>query len=346
MLSPRENALEAIRFGNPEYVPNGLNELAFTAFIPTSVIDMPLFEDGKDAFGVKYTITVDGSIQETGNYILDDVTEWKEVVKFPDMNAYPWAEWAAKELEPIDREKVLVRAGCFNGVFDRLMILMGYEEGLMAMVAEPEACSEFFSAVADHKIAYIEKIAEYYQPDIIHYMDDLAHAKGLFMSPDMYRKLIKPHHKRVLEAITSKNILVEQHCCGKCEEIVPDFVEMGATIWYPAQISNDLKGIKERFHGKLAMNCGFDSQGPQGLPDVTDEVLRTVAREFIDNYAQGGGLIASPIILGIPLEELIAGTDRRIMALNDEILKYSTSFYVERKKTDYNGFRGTVTLPA
>ncbi|WP_286946025.1 uroporphyrinogen decarboxylase family protein [Acetobacterium sp. UBA5834] len=154
----------------------------------------------------------------------------------------------------------------------------------------------FFSAVADYKIELIECVAKHYHPDVFCYTDDLAKADSLFMSPETYRQIIKPHHARIIEAIRKHDMIAEQHTCGKCDVIMDDYVEMGIQSFFPAQASNNLVGIQKKHGDKLVITGGFNSQGPAGFPDATAETLEAEALRMVEQYAVNGGYLCLPMI--------------------------------------------------
>ncbi len=330
-MTPKENYMEAMTFGKPEYVPYTTDVINMVGFAPNNYFEAPvqmgpagIGKVSKDAFGVEWTATVDGMIPINDHFMLDDVTKWKEVVTIPNVDDFPWEQSAQKELAMADPNKVNY-CPINNGLFDRLMACMGFNEGLCALYEEPEACAEFFEAVADYKIAYIDKICEYYHPDVIQYIDDLAHANGLFMSPETYRELIKPQHQRIVKAIRDHGVFMEQHTCGKCEQIIPDYIEMGVQSWFPAQTSNHLKEIHDTH--KLAMNCCLDTQGVLKDKDVSEEILRSEVDKTIDELGVGGGLTIMPTFLGASFEEMMAGGDRRAKIVVDELNKHGRYSY-------------------
>ena len=108
-----------------------------------------------------------------------------------------------------DREKHLTRINDLFGPWERMFSVMEFQEALCALVEEPEACYDFFGAIADHKIRLYEYIIRYYQPDILCMHDDYGHGKGMFMSPETWRALIKPHLQRIIDMhISPVNISV------------------------------------------------------------------------------------------------------------------------------------------
>jgi hypothetical protein len=122
-----------------------------------------------------------------------------------------------------------------------------------------------------------------------------------------------------------RGILINQHSCGRVEEIIPDIVEMGVTIWNPCQPCNGLAGLKTEFAGRLAFCGGIDSQFVLDRPGVTTEEVRAEVRRRIDELAEGG-YIAAPSH-EVPYEPAVAE------AMNDEIVRYERAFYAKEEAT-------------
>ena len=250
-----------------------------------------------DCFGVEWDLGHGAPVPVPGKYLLDDICDWREVVKFPDVKSWDWEGMARVELANYEPDRVLTYFD-EQGCFDRLTQLMGFENALMALILEPDECKAFFEAVADYKIDVIDCVAKYMKPDVFCYTDDLAKADGLFMSPATYRELIKPAHARIIKAIRDRGMIAEQHTCGKCQDIIPDYVEIGIQCFFPAQASNDLVDIQKKYGDKLVIYGGFDSQGAPGLPDADEETIRAEARRCVETYAVNGGYICLPMIVG------------------------------------------------
>ena len=68
-------------------------------------------------------------------------------------------------------ENQLVELVHTTGIFERLVAFMGFEEALIALVTEPEACHEFFAALTDYKIKAAIKMIDAYKPDVYVYFD-------------------------------------------------------------------------------------------------------------------------------------------------------------------------------
>jgi uroporphyrinogen-III decarboxylase len=111
------------------------------------------------------------------------------------------------------------------------------------------------------------------------------------MSPETYRALIKPHHKRFFSAVRNMGIIPIQHICGKPEAIVEDIIDVGADAWLPAQPCNDIKGLLAKYRDRLAFEGGFDFQGPPGIPGAPVEVIENEVKRCHDEYGGKKGYI-------------------------------------------------------
>lgn len=214
----------------PEWIPNCLTDVVLAGGTLESFENGPL-GGGADGFGVVWHATSSAGGQPVpapGKYVLEDICDWEDIVKFPDLDAYDWKGQAEAQLCNADRKNQVVEYMSWNAQFLRLTHLMGFENALVSMAIEPEACLAFFDAVTDYKIKIVERVAEYFKPDFFTNFDDVATERGLFMSPTAYRELIKPGHKRLNEAIRAHGIYPIMHCCGLCESIIPDFIDEGA----------------------------------------------------------------------------------------------------------------------
>jgi len=166
------------------------------------------------------------------------------------------------------------------------------------MLVEPEASFELLSAITDYKIKVIKKVAEYYKPDAFTYYDDIATERSLFMSPDTYRQLIKPMHKRIADACWEEGIMPIQHTCGKADQCIDDYVETGAAAWTMVQSPNDIVGILKKYEGEFTLIGGFDMQGPPGMADATEEVVLAENMRMLKEYAHLTGFIGTYMSVG------------------------------------------------
>ena len=294
MLSKRENALIALRGETPEYVPCFYDSCQI---IPaaTSLETPEMGAPGYDGYGVHQTPTesAGGMFTPTPTVkpVLEDITQWKSVVHFPDYTMLPFEMIVAKEREimHLNPEMFVQDLFCPNGIFERIHFLMGFENAMVALYEEPEAVYDLAGAIADKKIEFIHLAARYYKPDYFTYLDDYAHMGGLMMSPNLFRELFKPHIARIVEACKKTGMNYKQHCCGKMEALFDDFLDIGITAFDPVQPVNDLAAMKKRAGKGVCLMGGLDVQNVVDRAGVTDEEIEAEVKRCIDNYAQDGG---------------------------------------------------------
>ena len=284
-------------------------------------------QGGFDIWGVEFVTTKDTggmAIPKPGKFILDDITKWRDVIKAPDISDIDWETMAKKDLARIDRSRTAVSAMVHVGYFQSLCNFMGFNEGLMAMIEEPEEVYELFEYMSSFWVQICSKIRDYYKPDIWGVTDDTATATNPFISPETYRNLVKPFHKREAAFGVEMGIPVDMHNCGRCEDFIDVWLDIGVTCWNPAQTMNDLKGIKKKYGNKLVLEGCWDSSGPAGWPGATEEVVKQAVRDTIDAYAPGGGFIFWASTYGAADDEDFLNRKRWI---TEEYDAYGRTFY-------------------
>lgn len=285
-MTNKENYLNALNHKKTEWTPVHGASVAITGYVNLPFEKGPL-GGGYDGFGVRWVVEKSSGgnaapMPAPGELALTDVTKWKEL-PFPDVESYDWQGAAESFLATVDRNQIAVDFSCGNGQFERLVALMGFENALMAMYEEPEAVYELLEAITDYKIKIVKKVAQYYHADTFTNFDDVASQKQTMMSPEMYKELISPHHKRLNQAIREAGMLPVQHCCGYASDIVECFIDEEAAAWNPVQPHNDIVALCKTYGDKVIISGGYDTNG---LPGQTtdEEIIRAEARRCIDAY--------------------------------------------------------------
>ena len=169
--------------------------------------------------------------------------------------------------------------------FQRLMGFMGFTEGLCAMYEEPEAVYDLFTYLSDFHLEKEKIFRHYYNPDIWYLLDDNATKLNPFISPEMNWRLVIPFQKKQADLARDAGCRVLMHDCGRCEDFIDDWLEIGVSAWDQAQIQNDLLDIKEQYGMRMGIIGGWDYQGPPIWPDTPDEVMMEAAVQYVDTLA-------------------------------------------------------------
>jgi hypothetical protein len=324
-MDRRENMLAILTHQDHDHVGNFFTDICGTGG------SLETFENGPagggyDGWGLKWAATATGmgqGLPAPGSALLHNIEDWKKAVKFPNLDEFDWEGQAKAQLAKFDPKNQIQEYGMWNGQFLRMAHLMGFEECLIALVEDPEASYEFLEAITDYKIRLAEYVVKYFKPDVICTYDDVATERGPFMSPGTYRRLIKPLHKKFNDAVTAMGVMPNLHVCGKCDILVPDFLEEGPHAWEVCQPENDLIGLQKTLGSKLAFFGGYDSFGPLSQKDPSEEELRASVREAIDKYAPGGNYAFFGFLMFTDM-----GLSLRCMGtLADEAFKYGNNYY-------------------
>lgn len=299
MMTPKENILAALNHQSYDWTPNYMTDVMNRGF---GFGQGPWFEKGPasgglDGFGVRWVTPDSGGGAPTpapGEFVLDSdsIVDWEDIVTFPDVEGFDWENHVLEDqVRGGDRNRQALDFGSGNGPFERLAALMGFEEALIALAVEPEATAALLNAIVDYKIKVAEYAWKYFQPDMFTNYDDIATERALFMSPEAYREVIKPAHKRLYDAVRDIGMIPIQHTCGRAEALIEDFIEIGVAGWTSVQPTNDIVSLLEKYGDKICLMGGYDTNGKPGQVDASEEVIRQEVQRDFETYGAHKGYI-------------------------------------------------------
>ena len=210
-----------------------------------------------------------------------------------------WREWAERLFEETDFALVGDVIGL--GIFETAWALQGLDRFMINLCRHLPLVEALLDKVLEIKIqqyeTYLDAIGPYI--DVIDLSDDMGTQNGPLISPSLYRKLIKPRHKALIEAIKRKTqAKVFLHSCGAIYEFIPDFIEIGIDILNPVQVSargmGDTARLKKEF-GKDLVFWGGSCDSQHILPFGTPEEVRKETASRIEDFKPGGGYVFAPI---------------------------------------------------
>ena len=311
------------------YLDEGLLERFEVDFrmvqLPAATVpDLEIFEDGDywafiDRWGSKLHMPKDGGlyfdwvefpIKETSMAALDRY-QWPR----PDPPDHiHQLQTQAKNLYE-NTDYALVGSGVIGGgIFEQPARTMGLENFLVALLTDPKFADRFMEQVTEIYIescnTYLDQIGKYLQ--VFTYWDDVNSQDGWLISPDIYRKMIKPKQRRLVEAIKKKtDAKLYYHGCGAAFDLIPDLIEIGFDIINPVQVSAagmETQVLKKTYGEDIVFwGGGIDTQKilPFGTPaEVAEEV-----KQRIDDLAPQGGFVFAAvhnIQADVPPENIVA----------------------------------------
>jgi uroporphyrinogen decarboxylase len=150
--------------------------------------------------------------------------------------------------------------------------------------------------------------------DVVSVGDDFGGQSGPLVSPDLFRRMIKPFLRRYFDIIRGgTQARLHLHSCGAIGELLPDLIDLGVEIINPVQVSAkgmDPALLKKKFGKDLSFWGGIDTQ--KSLPFGKPEDVRNEARRIAGILGKGGGYVLNPvhnIQPDVPPENVIAMYD-------------------------------------
>jgi len=146
-------------------------------------------------------------------------------------------------------------------VFEMIHPLCGHEYMLIGMAEDPEWLEDMINVYADLNLQLQEILfSKEGLPDGIWYYEDMGFKNRPFISPNMYRELIFPAHKRSFDFAHARNLPVTVHSCGFVEPLLPHMLDAGLDCLQVIEIKAgmDLLRIYENYGDRLSLMGGID----------------------------------------------------------------------------------------
>lgn len=291
-IRSRDNMLLAMQHKVPYWIPNNITDCDIV--LQSAVMER--YEgrtNGFDEFGVEYEYNEEsrGPVMRPGTRRLETIEDWKNI-EFPNLADRDWEAAAARDTANWDRNNRFSIVQLFNGMFERAHMMMGFEDVLCALLTDAETMEEWFRAFTDYRIALIRQIAKYYKPDAIMVFDDYAAKDAMLFHPDIFRELIKPQLRRMIDTAHECGLYYIVHCCGYVKPILADIVELGADAIHPIQVMNDPIELKKQYGDKICFCGGFDNVGILDKEGCSEQATRDEVRRVLTAMEPGGSFVA------------------------------------------------------
>jgi len=349
-MEERENLLRVVRFEKPEYIPmdfhinsacwhhypqDALQELMashpllFPGFEKSSAKIVPEYAPWERA-GQPY---VDGwgcVLETTDNGIAGTVTKhplesWDDFDSYtpPDPNRdlrFGPADWdrvakTSRKPKSIGR---LANDGLQHGhTFQTLACIRGYENLLFDMADEEPRLYKLLQMVEDFNMAIVKRYIEL-GAEWMSYPDDLGMQVGPMLSPEQFRKYIKPSYQRLMAPAREVGCIVHMHSDGDIRQLADDLIDSGVEIINLQDLVNGIDWIVEHLRGRICIDLDIDRQEITrfGSPAQIDTLIREEVAKI--GSKEGGLMMIYGLYPGVPLNN--------VKALMNAMEKYATYY--------------------
>ena len=168
-----------------------------------------------------------------------------------------------------------------NGIFEALNGVFGIENHLMYMALYPDEMMEVYRKMADWNIKNAQNLIEL-GLDGIHVSDDWGAQNSLMFSPAMFKEMIFPQHKRMLEEYKKSDVLVSLHSDGCVTPALDSIAELGYDFIHPWQENCNMPYslYLEKYQDKFGILGGVCIQSTLGFGNyqrLESEIRRVFA---------------------------------------------------------------------
>lgn len=318
LARPSEHILERFHV-DTRYISAGA-AASFKGGIVQNVRDGRLWHDLTDEFGIRWSMPDDQPLY------MDITLHPLAEATIDDVKDYPWPKGDDPTRFTGLRERALllkketpyaVVSGISGVIYENCWYLRGLEQWFCDLLTDQVFCEALLDQMLKYWMdwfrVFLDEVGDLV--DVIMIGDDLASQSGPLFNPDIYRLIVKPRHKKLVQYIRSRtNAKVWYHTCGSCIAYIPELIDNGIHILNPVQTSArgmDPSMLKKKFGDDLVFwGGGCDSQHilPRGTPlEVAENV-----KENLKAFKPKGGYVFNNIhnIQGdVPPENIVAMYD-------------------------------------
>jgi uroporphyrinogen decarboxylase len=223
---------------------------------------------------------------------------------FPDPDQPGLMDYAERLVASQGQEYFIV-AFQHISLFERAWALLGFENLMIAIAEENPDLDEFFGRIG----AFQTRIAKRFIAcgvDGVRVGDDYGSQDGLIISPEKWRRYIKPNLRKLYSAYQAAGLPVFQHSCGDLRTILDDFLELKLDVLHPLQPkAMPLEKVEEILGGKICFFGGIDTQ--ELLPFRTPAEVREGVLSCVRLLGKRGGYLIAPsqeVMSDVPIENI------------------------------------------
>ena len=241
-----------------------------------------------------------GAYRDVIDFPLEQAQSLEEIRDYPKWPSPDWFDYDGVR-EQVAQARRTGRAVVFMG--DRMnrcaqlkpaMYVRGVEQILLDLVLNPDVAEYLFARITEFYLEYARRTFEAAGDglDVFFTGDDFGTQNGPFISPEMWRRFLRPGFQAFVDLGKQHGYTVAHHTCGSVKALIPDMIECGLDVLNPLQPDvhdmdhGELKaafGERLSFHGSISIQRTL----PFGTPE---DVRREVAQRF-EALGPGGGFI-------------------------------------------------------
>ncbi len=334
------NTLRAIRFERPEHIPVvfWINPACWHHYRPEALFELmaghpllfPQFERETftipepapwersgtpytDAWGCVWETTDDGI---TGTVTQHPLADWDAFARFtpPDptrtngMTAMDWSRERSQALEIAAQGKSCAGSLEHGHTFLRLCYLRGYENLLFDLMDGEPRLRSLIDKVETFSTGIVQSYLDV-GAAMVCYPEDLGAQTGPLISPQLFRKFIKPVYERITALTRRAGSLVHMHSDGNIRDLADDLIASGVDALNLQDLVNGIDWIAANLKGRVCIDLDMDRQHVTrfGTAAQIDALIREEVEKL--GSPKGGLMLIYGLYPGTPIKNVRAVMD-------------------------------------
>ena len=288
-MTAKELVNKAIRFARPDRIPILFKDrdLQTTTDGDIMLFDLSIIQDNVSEWGYRWHRMDDGTMGQPEEPIIrtwDDLTTYS----FPELNLSVRTKGVDQFKEEAQDRYILVSLGISG--FNTYMFIRGFQNTMIDLVTECPEGMGLLDKILDFENQLITLTAQL-GFDGFHFYDDWGTQDSLIVSPELWRKLLKPRYKAQIDHAHRLGLDAWFHSCGNITSIVDDFHEIGVDVINISQPNVvDIPEVGKSLRGKQCFMAPISYQ-TVSISGTPDEIRQEARRLYVNLGTEDGGFI-------------------------------------------------------
>ena len=241
----------------------------------------------QDEWGATWDISVEGTF--VVKHPLEDLKDYKNYV-IPDPNRPGLLDNAERVIARFGKEYVVpsYQVVC---IWERYWMMRGLQNAYLDFYEEEDFMNDFLDKITNYQVELAKRYIRA-GVDCGRTGDDYGSQNSMLFSPTVWREIIKPRLKRVVDVYKEAGLPVIHHSCGHVLPIISDLIEIGVDVLNNVQPEAMAREDVAKYAGQITLYGGLSTQHtiPQGS---REDIFREVA-DCIEKYNVNNGQLLSP----------------------------------------------------
>jgi len=205
-----------------------------------------------------------------------------------------------------------------NHTWLKLTDIRGYQNAVLDMADGEPRLFHLLEMLEHFNAGLVRNYIKFGRVEWLGFAEDLGMQQGPMLSPELFRKYIKPSYQRLMATARDAGCILHVHADGDLRVLMDDLLDCPIDVINLQDLVNGIDWIAKTLAGKVCIDLDIDRQNitVRGTPDEIDALVH---REVMTlGSKQGGLMLTYGLYPGVPLQN--------VGALMDAMEKYATYY--------------------